>query len=283
MAKRPKVRMKLNRLSKKCRVAVVGLGTVGFPTATHTSRYFDVTGFDISAKTARQARGKGIRAFSRIEGAFDIYIVIVSTLLQAHGMPDPSPVQEVCKEISKACTQPLILIESTVPVGTSRAIADEFGLTRIAVCPHRYWSGDPAKHGVVQTRVLGAIDKTTLEHARRFYTRLKVPVHVVSSLEVAELSKIAENTYRFVQIAFAEYLRMACESSRLSFREVRNACNSKWNVSLLDARHGIGGHCLPKDIHYLLNMRDSALLSGAIRIDIEYRKHLEKARKHNRG
>mgnify|MGYP002153781936 CR=1 FL=1 len=274
------MRIKLSaQLSKNCKVAVVGLGTVGLPTAIHTSRYFDVTGFDTNLKAVRRVRRRGMQAFNRIGGHFDVYIVIVSTLLGTGGIPDPSPVQEVCGQIAEIGGQPLVLIESTVPVGTSRAIAGKFGLSRIAVCPHRYWSEDPARYGVVQTRVLGGMDETTLEHARSFYTKLKVPLHVVSSLEAAELSKIAENAYRFVQIAFAEGLKMTCDGHRLSFREVREACNSKWNVSLPEARRGIGGHCLPKDIRYLLSLRGSALLSGAIQTDIEYRKHLDRSTK----
>jgi UDP-N-acetyl-D-mannosaminuronate dehydrogenase len=95
------------------------------------------------------------------------------------------------------------------------------------------------------------------------------------------MAKITENAYRYVQIAFAEELRMACEALGLDFNEVREACNTKWNVEILEAREGIGGHCLPKDIRYLSSLTiHNTLLKAAIKADEEYRKWLsEKGQK----
>jgi UDP-N-acetyl-D-mannosaminuronic acid dehydrogenase len=177
----------------------------------------------------------------------------------------------------------LVSIESTIVPGTSRKIYENIFNKSINLVhvPHRYWAGDPVKHGVRQLRVIGAVNQGSLEVGIKFYRdMLDIPLHVCSSIEVAEMCKIAENAYRYVQIAFAEELRMICETLGLSFNEVREACNTKWNVEILEARDGIGGHCLPKDIRYLSSLTiHNTLLKGAIKADEEYRKWLSGKRK----
>ena len=136
---------------------------------------------------------------------------------------------------------------------------------------------EPVDHGVKQLRVIGAINEESLERGLEFYRSLKVPLHVCPTIEIAETCKIAENTYRFVQIAFAEELRMICEEKEIPFDEVRKACNTKWNVEILDARDGIYGSCLPQDIGFLSRLTDhSPLLDGAILTDQNYKKWIKK-------
>ena len=256
------------------KIQVIGLGTVGLPTAIHVSRFFDTIGYDISLEARRNA-SKFIRTSDRILKA-DGYIVIVSTGLK-HGKPVMTAIYDVAEEIAKINNKALVCIESTVPVGTCRDLAVKFGLERVAHCPHRFWKGDPEKHGVVQMRVLGAINEKTLEAAKEFYTKLGIPLHIVSSIEVAEMSKIVENSYRFVQIAFAEEVKMICDRLGLDFNEVRAACNTKWNVAIPEARNGIGGHCLPKDTRYLKASAQARvhLLNGAIKADNLYKRWLQ--------
>jgi nucleotide sugar dehydrogenase len=264
------------RMNHKTSVGVVGLGIVGLPTAIYAARFFDVTGFDISDNAIRAAAARGLKVSDRIAQDIGVYLVLVRTWMHSDGTPDVRSVYDVCEKIAESSKDPLVCIESTVPVGTTRDIEKQFGLTRVVHCPHRYWEKDPIRHGVAQPRVLGAKNKSALDLARRFYSKLKIRTHLVSSPEAAELSKIAEQAYRYVQIAFAEDLRMTCGLKGLSFEEVRAACNSKWNIEILEARQGIAGHCLPKDVRYLWTLRRSALLSGAIQEDRNYRKHLRK-------
>ena len=68
---------------------------------------------------------------------------------------------------------------------------------------------------------------------------------------------------------------MICEDVGLSFDDVREACNTKWNVEILEARDGIGGHCLPKDIRYLISLTDfNVLMKSALAVDKQYREWL---------
>jgi UDP-N-acetyl-D-mannosaminuronic acid dehydrogenase len=96
------------------------------------------------------------------------------------------------------------------------------------------------------------------------------------------MTKITEQAYRYIQIAFAEELRVICERAGLDFAELRKACNTKWNISIPDALDGIGGECLPKDIKFFNFLAKKSLFAEtAMLADIEYRKFLEKKRKKN--
>jgi len=110
---------------------------------------------------------------------------------------------------------------------------------------------------------------------------LEIPMHSVSSIEVAELSKIIENSHRYLQIAFAEELYLYCQANNILFSELRDALNTKWNVEILEPRDGIGGHCLPKDTKMFLTsskMR-SKILQSAIEVDTLYREFLTRREK----
>lgn len=164
-------------------------------------------------------------------------------------------------------------MESTVPVGTCRKLADKFDLPNFVHVPHRYWHGDPVNKGVKVLRVFGALNSQSLAKGSSFYKKLGIPLHIVPKIEMAEMCKIAENAHTYVRIAFAEGLRMICEDLGLDFDKVKEACNTKWNVEILEARDGIWGYCLPKDVRYLLHHSNSnPLLLGAIRTDAQYKK-----------
>ena len=263
------------------KVCVVGIGNVGFPTALHITRYHEVYGYDIDLHKVKGS-SKHFFATDKWEEVpeAEVYVVCVNTWWR--GYPDMSAVQAVSRKIAERATeQTLVTIESTVSLGTCRKIYREIFDEQVllANCPHRYWSGDLVHHGVKQQRILGAIDKRSMEEAEKFYWTIQVPVYPVSSIEASEMSKIVENTYRFIEIAYAEEVALACEKLGLIFTEIREACNTLkrqtegWQVQIMEARDGIGGTCLPKDIMFLCNLTNpGSLLAGAIEIDQVYQK-----------
>lgn len=258
-------------------VCTVGLGTVGLPAALHVAKYFAVNGYDTNPKAVEHSASHGVCATENWLDTplSDIYVIAVSTGING-SEPDVSAIYDVCGKIAEKNPEALVCIESTVPVGTSRRAAEKFDLKYVVHCPHRYWPGDPVNHGVIQRRVLGALNKKSMEKAKRFYGKLDIPYYAVSSLEIAEMTKIAENAYRFVQIAFAEELKIICDKLGLSFDAIRDACNTKWNIEICEARDGIQGHCLPKDIRYLAHLVDEVqLLTGAIEADKLYKRMLK--------
>ena len=124
---------------------------------------------------------------------------------------------------------------------------------------------------------------TTTSRARTTGIKsLSIPMHPVSSVEVAELTKIVENAHRYLQIAFAEELYLYCKSNSISFSELRESLNTKWNVEVLEPRDGIGGHCLPKDTKMFINSSNtirSKILQAAMEIDEHYREYIQSREK----
>lgn len=250
---------------------MVGLGTVGYPTAHYICDHgYRVYGYDI--RSINSEHFFTTANWKDIPNDVEAYVIAVSSGLDGE-KPDLTSFYEVCSRISSSSHNALVCMESTVPVGTCRKLASEFDLPNFVHVPHRYWSKKPEKRGVRQLRVFGALDKSSYAKGLRFYEQLDIPLYKVSKIEIAEMSKIAENAYSFVQIAFAESLKMACENLELDFDSVRRACNTKWNIKLWKALEGIGGICFPKDIRYLLHLAPSdPLLKGAILVDNEYKK-----------
>ena len=105
---------------------------------------------------------------------------------------------------------------------------------------------------------------------------LGIPMHPVSKIDIAEMTKTIENAHRYLQIAFAEDLYLYCQANNINFSELRDALNTKWNVNILEPREGIGGHCLPKDTRMFLQSSKSIkskILTAAVEVDQDYRRY----------
>jgi nucleotide sugar dehydrogenase len=265
------------------KVCVVGLGQIGFSVAQYIQdKGFEVFGYDIDSsiveKVNKESELKATNIWKEIPKT-DVYIICVTTG-QTYGVPDLTAVFEVSKQIA-VVSEPntLISIESTILPGTSKRIFKEIFNNSIHLVhvPHRYWVDEPERHGVKQLRVIGGVNRASLNEGLNFYhNQLNIPMHVVSSVEVAEMCKIVENSHRYLHIAFAEDLKMMCGRIGMNFDELRVAMNTKWNVDLPEARDGIGRHCLPKDTRYVISLTPSILLSSALDVDRKYRKWLNK-------
>lgn len=265
------------------KVLIIGLGQIGYSNAEYmTMKGLTVDGYDISEKAMRRALDdQVIRRRAASFAGYDYYIVCIST----HHPDDMfSPYLDGLYDIARRLsyegkTGALVGIDSTVTRGTSQKIKEILGhRLHVVHVPHRFFAGEKVEHGVRQTRVLGGCGHCCMKEAMHFYGDiLDIPLHPVGSVEVAELSKIVENSYRFLEIAFAEELRMFCDRSSISFSELREAVNTKWNIRVLEARDGIGGHCLPKDSQMFLdlskNVLQSSLIEAAKKVDLDYRSH----------
>jgi nucleotide sugar dehydrogenase len=264
------------------KVCVLGLGQIGLPTAKYIAeKGFDVQGYDISEAAVKRAENNSIKATGewREVRPAGVYVICVSTLLKGDE-PDLTPIFDVCEKISeKAGPESLISVESTIIPGTCRKVYKEIFKEHVTLVhtPHRYWAENPTEYGVKQKRLMGAIDEKSMAKGLSFYkNHLEMPLHIVPSIEIAEMAKVAENAYRYVQIAFAEELKMGCEKLGLDFENVREACNTKWNIGILEARDGIGGHCLPKEIRYFASLSEYNILSrSAMAVDTAYRDYLK--------
>ena len=295
------------------RVLVVGLGQLGLPVAKFIKEQeeFDVYGYDISSKAMDRAQTTaGIKKATSFSD-FDVYILCVSTH-KPDDMFSPqiegllSIVEKISKEAKNGA---LVSIESTIPKGTSKKVFEILNhRLHVAHAPHRWYALEEQEHGVNQVRVIGGVCDCCLKVAMYFYDgrpenmnnstittttttttnekskskskskSLGIPMHPVSDIEIAELSKIAENAHRYLQIAFAEDLYLYCQANNINFSELRDAINTKWNVHILEPREGIGGHCLPKDTKMFLHSSKSIkskILQAAIEVDQDYRRYRE--------
>jgi nucleotide sugar dehydrogenase len=266
------------------KILIIGLGQIGFSNAEYMKSIgLRVDGFDISKESIQRAINAGIieKAAKSFEG-YDYYIICISTHLPSDMfVPYLDGVYELAKRLEREGKPgALIGIDSTIPRGTSDKIKEMVG-HKLHVChvPHRFYIHEKKEHGVNQTRVLGASDMCCENKAIEFYhDTLGIPLFQTSKIDVAELSKIVENSYRYLEIAFAEELKMVCDGMGINFNELREAINTKWNVKILEAQGGIGGHCLPKDSEMVLELSrkfvKSSLLETAKKVDLQYRNHV---------
>ena len=295
--------------SPRPKVLVVGLGQLGLPVARYVKEkgFDDVYGYDISPKAMERAEKiAGIKKANDLSD-FDVYILCVSTHKPDDMFtPQIEGLLSIVERISKEARRDgaLVSIESTIPRGTSARVFEMLNhRLHVAHAPHRWYALEEKEHGVNQLRVVGGVCDCCLQTAMQFYNgtcssfiststatdvsssssssegmpkSLGIPMHPVSKIEIAELSKIAENAHRYLQIAYAEDLYLYCQENNLNFSELRDALNTKWNVNILEPKEGIGGHCLPKDTRMFLQSSKSIkskILTAAMEVDQDYRQY----------
>lgn len=284
-------------------VLVIGLGQLGLPVAKYVKESgFETFGYDINPLRVENAeKNYGIKSIERFDD-IDVFILCVST----HDPNDEytpyvdglfSLAQKISREAKNGS---LVSIESTVPKGTSKRIFEILNhRLHVAHVPHRWYALEEDVHGVNQIRVIGGVSDCCLKKALQFYdsgnevleltdnitsnkiydtpktNSLGIPMHPVSEIEIAELTKIIENADRYMQIAFSEDLYLYCQTNNVNFGELREALNTKWNVNILEPRDGVGGHCLPKDTKMFLQSAKSIkskILMAAMEVDQDYRR-----------
>jgi UDP-N-acetyl-D-mannosaminuronic acid dehydrogenase len=282
------------------KVLVVGLGQLGLPVAKYVrERGYDAYGYDINTTAMRIAEKASIKKADNF-GEFDVYILCVSThRLGDIFSPQIDGLWSVIQKISnEAKNGALLSIESTIPKGTSKKVFEALNhRLHVVHAPHRWYAAEEKEHGINQPRVMGGVCECCLKAGMEFYAdpkiypsssspqipsdnngkrSLGIPMHPVTEIEVAEITKVVENAHRYLQIAFAEELYLYCQANSLNFPELRDAVNTKWNVNILEPREGIGGHCLPKDTKMFLQSSKSIrskIVIAATEVDQDYRRY----------
>lgn len=221
-----------NRLT----VVIIGKGTVGseIERQMKMKNIDDIITIDIDPET--HADCNSLESLWNYKQHIDVYILTVW---------DVETVLMVCKKIGRRHSDtPLVSIETTIVPGTYQKIKKIMPEMKLVIFQERIYPNDEF-HGVFnQPRVMGGDWK----EGREFYLRYMIYENIVvtDNIEMAELSHLVDNSFRYIQIAVAEELAMLVGQE--NFPELRRLCNTKWNVNIPEAREGIGGHCLPKDI-----------------------------------
>ena len=268
---------------REARVGIIGLGYVGLPLArAFADAGYRVLGFDtdpakveklasgqsyighISDESVEAMKAAGFEATDRFErlGEADAIIICVPTPLTEARDPDLGYVVASARAIAETLRPgQLVVLESTTYPGTTRDVvlpileagglkvgADFF----LAFSPEREDPGNPTHSAPTIPKVVGGLDPSSLEVAGALYGRVVVRVVPVSTPEVAEACKILENTYRAVNIALVNELKVLFDRMGIDVWEVIEAAKTKpFGFQAFYPGPGLGGHCIPIDPFYL--------------------------------
>ena len=254
---------------KKQKIAVIGLGYVGFPLAKALSKKFSVIGFDINPKVIdryTKQKEKNNIFFSNdpeILQSASIFIIAVPTPVKEDNRPDFSALESATELVGRYLKKDTIVIyESTVYPGATEEICipilekvtglkckDDF---KVGYSPERLSPGDN-EHNVYEViKIVSGVDTETLKCIQFIYESvIEAGVYPVSSIRVAEAIKVIENTQRDVCIAFMNEIAMMLSAMQIDSKEVFQGMQTKWNA--LNFSPGlVGGHCISVDPYYLI-------------------------------
>lgn len=263
-------------------VNVIGLGYIGLPTALMMASHgVEVIGTDYNkelvdtlnaGKTTFKEDGldelfqnavkAGIKFTTEYQNT-DVYIVSVPTPYDKFSKKvDACYVVEAVKDVMKVCHKgATVVIESTVSPGTIdkfvRPVIEENGFTigqdiNLVHAPERIIPGNMVYELLHNNRTIGADDKAVGEKIKELYSSFCQGEIVVTDIRTAEMTKVVENTFRAVNIAFANELAKICRHDNMDVYEIIKICNMHPRVNILQPGPGVGGHCISVDPWFLV-------------------------------
>lgn len=267
----------------KRKVCVVGLGYIGLPTAALlASKGHQVMGVDINRKAVDTINSGQIHIVEPDLDAFvqaavahgnlradtyptfaDVFIIAVPTPFHEGGaIPQPNIdiVMEATRSIAPFVRPGnLVILESTSPVGTTRQVADilrSFGVDTdqlfIAYCPERVLPGKIMTELVENDRVVGGLTPEASRIVAEFYRGFVRGDVLETEAACAEMCKLTENSFRDVNIAFANELSMICDKQGIDVWKVIALANRHPRVNILQPGAGVGGHCIAVDPWFIV-------------------------------
>lgn len=272
----------------KKKVVLIGLGYIGLPTATFFARSgADVVGVDINSKTVETVNkgenpifepeldkmvkevveNKKLRA-TLIPEEGDVFIIAVPTPFKDNHEPDISFVLNAINSIAKVVNKGnVIVLESTSPVGTTEIMAkqlqnlrtdlkvptneNEDGDIFISYCPERMIPGNVFEL-VKNDRIIGGINAKSSEETKKVYELISKGELICTNSKTAEMSKLTENSFRDVNIAFANELSIICDKIGINVFELIKLANHHPRVNILTPGCGVGGHCIAVDPWFII-------------------------------
>lgn len=259
-------------------INVIGLGYIGLPTSLMMASHgVDVIGTDYNkelvatlntGKTTFKEKGldelfniaikSGIK-FTNEYQKTDIYIISVPTPYDKKSKKiDPTYVVNAVKSVLDIClNETIIVIESTVSPGTIdkyvRPIVENIDKNiHLVHAPERIIPGNMVYELLHNNRTIGADNKQIGERIKELYLSFCEGEIVVTDIKTAEMTKVVENTFRAVNIAFANELSRICHSDNMDVYEIIKICNMHPRVNILNPGPGVGGHCISVDPWFLV-------------------------------
>ncbi|MFL2143633.1 nucleotide sugar dehydrogenase [Ruoffia sp. FAM 20857] len=264
------------------KINVIGLGYIGLPTALMFAKSgVEVIGTDLNTKLVESlSKGKltfeeegleelfnaaverGIKFTTEYQSVNDYIIAVPTPYYDDTKKIDPryliSAIEEVLKVAKKGAT---LIVESTIPPGTMdeqiRPLVEEKGFVigediHLAHAPERITPGNMIYELENNSRTIGADEEGVAERIKEIYASFCKSEIVTTDIRSAEMSKVVENTYRDVNIAFANELAKICREGNMDVYEIIRIANKHPRVDILQPGPGVGGHCIPIDPWFLV-------------------------------
>ncbi|WP_033072917.1 UDP-N-acetyl-D-mannosamine dehydrogenase [Sphingopyxis sp. MWB1] len=294
-------------------VCVLGLGYIGLPTAALIARSgCRVTGVDVSQQVVDTVNSgkvhieevdldglvQGVVARGSLTAATaplpaDVFVIAVPTPHDEEHRPDIGHVLSATRAIAPVLKAGnLVILESTSPVGTTEKVAALLAELRpdlkvpgacsgaadifISYCPERVLPGRILVELVDNDRCIGGITPRCARRAMTFYRQFVRGACITTSARAAEMVKLVENSYRDVNIAFANELSMMAEEMGVDVWEVIRLANRHPRVNILQPGPGVGGHCIAVDPWFLVHgaPEQSRLIRTAREVNIAKTAHV---------
>ncbi|ADO11523.1 UDP-N-acetyl-D-mannosaminuronic acid dehydrogenase [Pantoea vagans C9-1] len=269
-------------------ISVIGLGYIGLPTAAvFASKGKKVVGVDINARAvetinrgaihivepdldqvvhAAVTRGD-LRATTQPEAA-DAFLIAVPTPFKDDHQPDLRFVKAAAESIAPVLKKgDLVILESTSPVGSTEQMADWLAAARpdlrfpqhgetpdifVAYCPERVLPGQVMVELINNDRVIGGMTSACSARASELYRLFLKGECVETNARTAEMCKLTENSFRDVNIAFANELSLICADQGINVWELIALANRHPRVNILQPGPGVGGHCIAVDPWFIV-------------------------------
>lgn len=270
------------------KISVIGLGYIGLPTAALlASKGYSVAGMDVSEHAVKTINQGKIHIFEPDLDAFvrsavsagrlqafdepqpgDVYMICVPTPFQEGGVvpqPNIDYVLAATRSIAHLVKAgDLVILESTSPVGTTEhmeALLDDMGVDvgalHIAYCPERVLPGKIMTELVENDRIVGGLTPAATQSVAQFYRSFVRGEVLETDAKTAEMCKLTENSFRDVNIAFANELSLICDKEGINVWNLIKLANRHPRVNILQPGTGVGGHCIAVDPWFIV-ARDEA-------------------------
>jgi UDP-N-acetyl-D-mannosaminuronic acid dehydrogenase len=269
-----------NKFFKK--VCVMGLGYIGLPTSSIlATKGYDVLGVDISQDVVdtinrgeihivepdldilvKSAVNSGKLKASLEPEEADVFFICVPTPFKDNYKPDISYIENATKKIAPYVKKGnLVILESTSPPKTTAIVAKllkDNGVNTesdvyVAHAPERVLPGNILHEAIYNDRIIGGINKKSSEVCKAFYkTFVKGPIYTTNAV-TAEMAKLCENSFRDVNIAFANELSLIADELEINVWELIELANKHPRVNILNPGPGVGGHCIAVDPWFIVD------------------------------
>jgi len=274
------------------KVSVIGLGYIGLPTAAVlASRQIEVIGVDVS-QLAVDTINRGdihivepeldvlvrasvqtghLRATLQVESA-DVFMIAVPTPFKGDHKPDLAYIESAARAIAPVLERGnVVILESTSPVGATEKMLEWMQSVRpdlvfpqfaeegadvdvsVAHCPERVLPGHVVRELVENDRIIGGVTRHCAERAQELYKIFVEGDCLITDCRTAELNKLVENSFRDVNIAFANELSLICDRLEINVWKLIELANRHPRVNILQPGPGVGGHCIAVDPWFIVD------------------------------